>query len=433
MTGGDLALLATAAGLVLVAAGLVAVSTALIHDEHRVRLLLDGRARGRHVLVPLAALWVVAITAAVTVVTVAVERSYGPSAVLVGWLGLTGLTVAAVVTAQILALPRAGRITSTVAPVVSRLGTSRLVGLVVSILSAPARLFSRIEVDEHAASVSERDLVTLAEVAEDEAVIEQSDRALIASAVAFGSTTVREVMVPRLDMVTVPDHVRSVDAMEIVIMHGFSRVPVIKEGLDDIVGVVYAKDLMRAEQDGEMTVPVGRLARTTHFVPETTRLSNVLRDMQADRYHLAIVVDEYGGTAGLVTLEDLLEELVGEIVDEFDQEEPMLELLPEGAVRVNGRLPVAELNAMIDAEVPTGDWVTVGGLVYKLLGHVPVSGETATVEGYRFVAERIQGHRIRRVAIYRPDGTDDGSVAENDRARLADKRNEGRRSPSQMR
>ena len=134
-------------------------------------------------------------------------------------------------------------------------------------------------------------------------------------------------------------------------------------------------------------------------MPETKRVAELLREMQAETFHMAIVVDEYGGTAGLVTLEDLIEELVGEIVDEFDVEEPMIEPLAGGDVRVNGRVPVDELNDVLGVELPEGDWDTVGGLIFNSLGHVPVEGETVEVDGHRLTVERVQGRRIARVSI----------------------------------
>ena len=139
--------------------------------------------------------------------------------------------------------------------------------------------------------------------------------------------------------------------------------------------------------------------REAHFVPETKRVAELMREMQSDKFHMAIVVDEYGGTAGLVTLEDLIEELVGEIVDEFDVEEPLIEPLPDGEVRVNARMSIDELNDLLHASLPAGDWDTVGGLIFNLLGHVPTEGESVVSDGHRLTAEKVQGRRISRVRI----------------------------------
>jgi len=163
--------------------------------------------------------------------------------------------------------------------------------------------------------VSEEELLALADVAVEEDVIEEEERDLILQIIEFGDTVVREVMQPRPDMVTVGRDFRVDDVMEVMILNGFSRVPISGEGIDDVVGIVYAKDLMRAERDGHGDRTVSELMRPAKFVPETKRIAELLPEMQAERVHMAIVIDEYGGTAGLVTLEDLLEELVGEILD----------------------------------------------------------------------------------------------------------------------
>ena len=206
---------------------------------------------------------------------------------------------------------------------------------------------------------------------------------------------------PRPDMVAVPVDFRVADVMEVVILNGYSRLPAYGEGVDDILGLVYAKDLMKADRDGLQDVAVSNLLREATFVPETKHIAALLRQMQAEAFHMAIVVDEYGGTAGVVTLEDLIEELVGEIVDEYDVEEPPVEALAGGDVRVNARMPIDELNALLDTELPEGDWDTVGGLVYNLLGHVPVEGETVECDGHRLRAEKVQGRRIGRVRVTR--------------------------------
>jgi CBS domain containing-hemolysin-like protein len=170
---------------------------------------------------------------------------------------------------------------------------------------------------------------------------------------------------------------------------------------------------MRADLDGRADDPVRTVLRTAHFVPESKRVASLLREMQAEQYHIAIVIDEYGAAAGLVTLEDLIEELVGEIVDEFDVEDPMIEPLGGGNVRVNARLPVDELAEMLHAELPEGDWDTVGGLVFDLLGHVPIEGETVDVDGFRLRAEKVQGRRIGRVRVERLAASD-GEAGQTD-------------------
>jgi putative hemolysin len=248
-------------------------------------------------------------------------------------------------------------------------------------------------------NVTESELLAMADVAVEGDVIETEERALIHSIIEFGDTVVREVMVPRPDIVSVGADETVEAVLERALVVGFSRMPVVEQQADDVVGVAYTKDMIRAERSGRGDEPVRDHVRTAHFVPETKRVSDLMREMQAQTFHLAVVVDEYGGTAGLVTLEDLIEELVGEIVDEFDVEEAPVEQLGGGEVRVSARLPVDEVNDLIDASLPLGAWDTVGGLVFDLLGHVPVAGESVTADGLRLVADRVNGRRIERVRI----------------------------------
>jgi CBS domain containing-hemolysin-like protein len=261
---------------------------------------------------------------------------------------------------------------------------------------------------------SEEELLAVADLAVEDAVIEAEERALIESVIELGDTVVREVTVPRTDMVTVTTEFRVVDAMEVVILNGYSRIPACGDGIDDVIGIVHAKDLMRAERDGHEERTVSELARPAHFVPETKRVSELLREMQVQRFHMAIVVDEYGGTAGLVTLEDIIEELLGEIVDEFDVEDPMIEPLPGGDVRVNARMALDEVNDLIHAQLPEGDWDTIGGLLLSELGHVPAEGEHVEVGGWLLTAQRVQGRRIGRVRLPRVTAFDAGPAASGD-------------------
>ncbi len=247
--------------------------------------------------------------------------------------------------------------------------------------------------------VSEEELLAMADVAVEEDVIQREERQLIHSIIEFGDTLVREVMVPRPDMVSVEARASVADVMEVVMAAGYSRIPVYEQGIDDIAGLVYAKDLMRATRDGRSDEAVRGFVRPARFVPETKRVAELMPEMQHEKAHMAVVVDEYGGTAGLVTLEDLIEELVGEIVDEYDVEEAKVEPLANGDVRVNARMPIDEINELLSVEFPQGDWDTVGGLVFNLLGHVPVEGESVEYDGRRLCAERVQGRRIGRVRI----------------------------------
>ena len=255
------------------------------------------------------------------------------------------------------------------------------------------------------ALVTESELLAMADVAVEGDVIEREERALIHSIIEFGDTVVREVMVPRTDMVTVGADGTVEAALDLALEAGFSRMPTVAQQIDDVVGVAYTKDLIRQVRAGKGDEPVGAHLRATHFVPETKRVADLMREMQSDKFHLAVVVNEYGGTAGLVTLEDLIEELVGEIVDEFDVEETTVEQLADGGLRVSGRVAVDEVNDLLGANLPTGAWDTVAGLVFDLLGHVPVTGESVTSDGLRLTVDGVNGRRIARVSIVPLAGT----------------------------
>lgn len=258
--------------------------------------------------------------------------------------------------------------------------------------------------------VTEDELLALAEAAAAAHSIEPAESRLIHSALAFGDRVVREVMVPRPDMVTVDVDTTVSEAASVAIEHGLSRLPVTGDGVDDIVGLVLLKDLVRAERSGAGGAPLRSLMRRVRFVPETKHTDELLGEMRSTGQHLAVVVDEYGGTAGLVTLEDLVEELVGEIVDEYDSEEPLMEPLAGGEVLVHGRMPVDQLRELVGTDLPDGDWDTVGGLIFHTLGHVPVPGEEVEVEGLPMRVEKVEGRRITRVRLRRP-GAGEGVAA----------------------
>ena len=226
---------------------------------------------------------------------------------------------------------------------------------------------------------------------------------LISSILDFSGTFVREVMAPRTDMVTIEEDKTSEHALSTIITHGFSRIPVTGDGIDDIKGIVYAKDLLKLMDEGASPVPIAEILRPAYFVPETKRVSDMLRDMQANQTHMAVVVDEFGGTSGIVTIEDLLEEIVGEIADEYDREDPMVIAGPDGSLLVDGRLDVDELGALVDIDLPAEDWDTVGGLVLGLAGRVPREGESFDVGHITITTVRVQGRLVAKVRVVRHD------------------------------
>ncbi|MEX1004102.1 MAG: hemolysin family protein [Acidimicrobiia bacterium] len=264
----------------------------------------------------------------------------------------------------------------------------RLAGLLqvaISLGSPAAEIFTADEEDQ-----------TAAEDAQD-----TEEVGLIESVLTFAETIVREVMVPRTDMVTVASDAPLDALLELIEEHGYSRIPVVGDGIEDVVGLVIAKDLLGRLANGDRPGTVAEVMRPIDHIPETKRIPELLRDMQASKSHMAVVVDEFGGTAGLVTIEDLLEELVGEIVDEYDDDELMFEELDDGSWKVDGRLSVHDLSEMIDAELPSEEWDTVAGLVLGLAGRVPRERETFEAEGVSITVRRVQGRRVHEVVVQR--------------------------------
>ncbi|WP_308164294.1 hemolysin family protein [Nonomuraea sediminis] len=251
---------------------------------------------------------------------------------------------------------------------------------------------------------SEAELRDLVDLAEERRVIEPDEREMIHSVFELGDTLVREVMVPRTDMVFIERGKTLNQALSLHLRSGFSRIPVVGENEDDVIGIAYLKDIIRrVHETGEGTDKVDSIMRPATYVPESKPIDQLLREMQARQIHLAIVIDEYGGTAGLVTIEDVLEEIVGEITDEYDQEAPRVETMSDGAVRVTARMPVDELGELFDTEIEVDDVETVGGLLAHALGRVPIAGSQAEVAGLQLTAESLAGRRNRiSTVVVRP-------------------------------
>ncbi|MCA1697312.1 MAG: hemolysin family protein [Actinobacteria bacterium] len=210
-------------------------------------------------------------------------------------------------------------------------------------------------------------------------------------------------MVPRPDMVAIPSSSTVDEALEKIIAAGYSRIPIYEGDTDNIIGVLYAKDLLKRVHEDKNEVKLSSLGRAPTFVPEQKKVSELLREMQDQRVHMAIVVDEYGGTAGLVTIEDLIEEIVGEIVDEYDQEEPLVEPLDGDRIRVDAKMQIDEVNELLAVDLPHEEWDTVGGLVFALTGRVPLAGEKVRYDSVEFTTERVTGRRIQKVVIAKVD------------------------------
>ncbi|UQX87493.1 hemolysin family protein [Jatrophihabitans telluris] len=245
---------------------------------------------------------------------------------------------------------------------------------------------------------SEVEIRELVDMAEARGVVERGEREMIQSVFELGDTIAREVMVPRTDVVWIESTKTVPQALALAMRSGFSRIPVVADNIDDVVGLVYLKDLIRRAQDPEHAkqTKIDEVMRPATFVPESKPVDELLREMQARNSHMAVVIDEYGGTAGLVTIEDVLEEIVGEIRDEYDVERPPVEQLPDGSYRLTARLPVEDLGELLGVELPRGDDVeTVGGLMAQLLGRVPIPGSQVEAYGLELTAENAGGRRNR--------------------------------------
>ncbi len=262
--------------------------------------------------------------------------------------------------------------------------------------------------------ITEHELRASAEVASEEGEIEEEEKELIHSIFEFGDTIAREVMVPRPDIIAIEDTATLRDVEALMLEHGYSRIPVFHEDLDDVIGVVFAKDVLRALHQGQLDAPIADIMRAAHFVPESKKVADLLKEMQLEKFHQALVADEYGSVTGILSLEDLLEELVGEITDEYDVEEPEMVEVGDGIFRVSGKTSIDDLNELLEVELPDEEWDTVGGLVLDIFGKIPDTGEEAEFQGLRFRADEVQGRRVATVVISRAeevepdDVTDDG-------------------------
>ncbi|HEX9270422.1 MAG TPA: hemolysin family protein [Candidatus Limnocylindria bacterium] len=251
--------------------------------------------------------------------------------------------------------------------------------------------------------ISEEDIKALIETGEEQGVLAEEEREMIHSVFALGEKRVHEVMVPRTDIVAMDVNTPSDAVLEIVVSAGHSRIPVYEGSADQIIGVLYVKDLFRRLARGEKDLTLRPFLRPAQFVPETKKVDELLREMQRDKVHIAIVVDEYGGTAGLVTIEDLVEEIVGEIRDEYDVEQELVLPVSDREALMDARVPFDDVKETfgLDGLEPSEDYDTLGGFITHALGRFPKAGETVEREGVRFTVESVEGRRIRRVRVTR--------------------------------
>ena len=290
------------------------------------------------------------------------------------------------------------------------LSIARSVDLVAVVLAPLSLLLRRLaafargdtdEVTAESVFLSEDGLRFLIHVGEGEGVIEEDEKQMIAGIFEFGETTVREIMVPRLDIVAVEVSAPLSQALDLIIGNGHSRIPVFEDSIDHLLGVLYAKDLLLCLRDGSQDISVRQLLRKAYFVPQSKKLDELFEEMQAHRIHMALAVDEYGGTAGLVTIEDLLEEIVGEIQDEYDTEEPQLKKLAPEIYIFNARYDIDEVSQLIDVDLSAGreNIDTLGGFIYSQLGRVPEQSESIQFKDWRFTVLSVDSRRIEEVRV----------------------------------
>ena len=273
------------------------------------------------------------------------------------------------------------------------IGTFKLIfGGVASLIDLPARAMLRQPPEEE-------ELLRLMELEENEGTMEEDERTMIRGVFGLDETTVREIMTPRTDIAAVDTESTPEEAIKLIIERGFSRIPLYEKNADTIVGIVYAKDLFRYLAEGSPPAHLADIARKPFFVPESKRVDDLLTEMRKQRTHMAIVVDEYGGTAGLVTIEDMLEEIVGEIVDEHDIGEELIVRVSDEEALMDGRVSIDEVNEMFHTNVDAQDFDTVGGCIFHLLGRMPVVGDESETDGIRLRVLSMDGHRVKRVRV----------------------------------
>lgn len=263
--------------------------------------------------------------------------------------------------------------------------------------------------------VAEEELRLLMNVGEEQGLIEQEEREMIEGIIAFGDTLVREIMVPRVDIVALESGSTLEHALDVVSSSGHSRIPVYEGTIDRVIGILYAKDLIPALRHNDRSMPINTMLRPAHFVPETMKVNALLEDLQRRKVHMAIIVDEYGGTAGLATIEDLIEQIVGEIQDEYDTEDPSVQPVSEDEFIVDARLPIEDVNDLLGTHLTSETAERIGGLVYEHLGRVPRQGDQVDLGEVRVTVQSIKGMRAHKLRIERrkpaPDPTTNGVLA----------------------
>jgi CBS domain containing-hemolysin-like protein len=423
VSGGDWFALAVVLLLVLVVGVLGAAETAITRmNRVRAYRFVEEKRRGAQSVLRIAEdpapylnvvllLTLLCQIGGTTIATTTAIRLFPSAGELIATVFMTVvLFVFAEVTPKTFAIMQTDRVALFLAPLV--VGLRRIVGPVATFLVKLANVIMPGKGLPQGPFITEAEIRQLAQVASDEEQIEEGEVELIHSIFEFGDTIVREVMVPRPDIVAIEADRPLRDVQALVLQHGFSRLPVYDDDLDNVVGFVYAKDVLKAIHQGKQDMPLRDACRPARFVPESKKAADLLREMQREKFHMALVTDEYGSVSGLVTLEDLLEELVGEIEDEYDRAEPEIAEVADGVYRVDGKVSIDEVNELLDVELPDQEWDTVGGLMLGLLGSIPREGEEVTFLNLVFKAEHVNGRRISKVLITRTEPQPEPEAAE---------------------
>ena len=409
-----LILIAVVALLVMAGAATVEASAGLIsrqrfrqaasgsNRERSVQSLLDPR---RSLVSALQLVQAIAIALAASLITYVIVREGGWGPVVTAVVIISGLFL---FLGQ--AVPRALARTRPSATAGALLTLCRFVATLVRPLSAlsdgAADLLTRLFGGEHPDTVpagSEDELLIITRDDHDDGVIEPEERKMIDNVLRLEETTARDIMVPRVDIVAVAEDASSQDIVDVITEKGHSRLPVYRESVDEIVGILYAKDLLPFVIGSTRTLPIKRLLRPVYVVPESKRLDDLLGELRRNRVHIAVVADEYGGTAGLVTIEDILEEIVGEIQDEYDEELTLLESISDREIIVDGRLPIEEIEGALGTTL-TGDddpYGTAAGFVHWHLDRMPQEGDHFNAHGIRAEVLDVEGNRLRRLRLTR--------------------------------
>ncbi len=262
--------------------------------------------------------------------------------------------------------------------------------------------FLRMKKTKEKKEITEEDLITLIDAGKEEGVIEEEENEMIRNIFEFGDTTVKEVMIPRVDMACVPSDTKLDSILKLIKKIGHSRIPVYEEAIDNIIGILYAKDLLGIYEQwyaSKEKFDLKGIIRDAYFVPENKKIDELLDIFQKDRIQIAIAIDEYGGTAGLITMEDVVEEVVGEIIDEYDKEIKLFEMIGDNTVIVDGIIDIEKINDILNIEIPENDFETLAGFIFDLLGKVPKKDEKIKYKNFQMVIERVVKNRIRRVKI----------------------------------